>query len=83
MSLTSNVSFNNAQAARKVLMDAGWMPLCKVQTAETFVRNAQRCMLCYEGNVPAEVELDAYKYVEFMKFFISSDEYVIIPQHTG
>ena len=59
--------FENAQQARIVLIDAGWVPLVAFNDAEHFVRVGRRCILEYEGDVPADAELLDCRHVTFVR----------------
>lgn len=60
--------FENAQDARAVLFECGFEPLVRLGRAEHFVRDAQRCTLVYEGDIPHAVPLDDAAHVWFTRF---------------
>jgi len=60
-------SFQNAQQAREVLLASGFLPLCRLNDAEHWVRNGRRCVLTYRGDRAADVPLDGAEFVWFRR----------------
>jgi hypothetical protein len=69
--------FDNAQQARALLQDCGFIPLAKTGQSEHWVRGGRRCILIYDGN-PGETPLDGCEYVWFVAS-ADPDDPVIIP----
>lgn len=58
--------FENAQQAREVLQDLGFIPLCQLGSAEHHVRGNRRVILKFDVSLPcAETPLKGAEYVWF------------------
>ena len=59
--------FGNAQQAREVLQDHGFVPLCRLGDAEHWVHDGRRIILAYRGDRAADVPLDSADHVRFVR----------------
>ena len=55
----------NAQDARILMNGNGWLPLCRLGSAEHWVKGPQRIVLYWTGELPNKVSLDNMKHGYF------------------